>query len=157
MSSHKLTILVGSLLLSLPLSSQGVDSDGLSLIVEQRGSSIHVFIVNVGSSVARVNTRFATGRAQSSAELVFEITDSTGKHYNYRPKPQYGPIDERYIAQLRPSDFVGRRITMERLKRKYGLIPGEYTMRATYRNHYADSGGMYTRHLVSDPISIVVD
>ena len=119
---------------------------------------LQLVIENTSYETIEINPRFivSTGSLKP-VEVVLDIKNKNGKRHLYRWRPRVLAPTSTDKLYLTPSIFVGTRVSFENLIDDYALIPGEYSVRAYYRNIFwnqkvrqAENEGLRTEQLVEE-------
>ena len=145
-------------LLVFLISDNAVAAEPLELTLAKSDGKIRIQLLNRSHEPILVNKRFSVGSMPYPTEIELIISDQKGKRFPFACKMKMRSIPEnKDFIRLAPGSSVGRDIGFEfRVKGCHGLVPGSYTVKATYKNlHWLDRGAFGGR-LESNTITIHV-
>lgn len=136
----------------VPLVSAVRRGGALTVELEVLRDQLRVELVNLSDHPIRVNKRFSYGTDVAWTDVVFMVKDENGNALPYLTKSTADQPEARDWCYLSPDNFVGKIVSLDRLKTDYGLENKTYTIKAEYFIR-AENGDVISR-LSSPAVSV---
>jgi hypothetical protein len=121
--------------------------------LEAKPGGLIVMIVNSTIDDIKVNKRLAIGPSGSRAELNFDVLNENKVAFSNGARIRLGAPEKDDWCILAPSQFVGKSISIDALKRMFDLPRGHYRVKARYENNEGDG---FRGKLESEWVDIVI-
>jgi hypothetical protein len=146
------------ILLILLLSNNALCVEPLKIEFESNKNKLRVYIIDVSYKKILVNKKLAFGPAYKSFELKLEFVNKAGKEFSFGGVLDESERTEQDIVLLSPGDIIGCEFNNKDLITAYSLDPGNYKVRAIYKNKIEQLAekGVYNEILTSNWVTFEV-
>lgn len=125
----------------------------MELVLLKTEKTLRLYLLNTAHEGVQVNKRFALGPSHGVNEISFSIIDDKGKEFPFSPKIKIAAASQEDLILLWPGMLIGQEYYLGSLVEDYELVPGKYTVKASYRSSVGHGFGI----LESNFLTIVID